>query len=664
MQYRPEVDGLRAVAILPVVLFHAGFSAVPGGYVGVDVFFVISGYLITSLILQDLAQGRFGFRDFYARRIRRIAPTLVLALFVCIPFAWLWMLPEELKSFGKMLAATALFLSNVTLWGETGYFEAASELKPLLHTWSLSVEEQFYLIFPLLLFLLNRRWRSGLYWVLPFGVLTSFLLADWASQRYPGAAYYLIFTRAWQLLLGSWLALHAELIAGCLARWRLQEAVAGTGLLMIGIAVFSFGERTPFPGRYALLPTVGAACVIAASSGATRVRSLLASRPLVHLGLVSYALYVWHQPVLAFARLRTLGELTPLMLALLCILIYVLAWLTWRFVERPVKHWTSLAGVGGDLPLKRLYGGFLLSSTVLLGAGVLLYFKAETWHRQLLSPAVLESLEPTAIPSLCFDALADSTGDWRCPIGASNASEDFMLFGDSHALSLHHAFHQAASAQGRSGSFVGMSGCAPILGVYSLRPGGVPTGCEALNERVFAHVRDHGIRQLLLVARWTYYTDGGYEGKEVSFLGLSREDPMNIESSRAAFMAGLAETERRYRSIGVEVLWIEQVPQQKEHARIAYSRAAIADRLDTAYLASVSIPLAEHRKLQAFVVGAFDEALPPARRVSFDAWLCDAELCTIGTPQASRFSDDDHLSRQGSLLLEAPIRELLGASVP
>lgn len=660
MQYRPEVDGLRAVAILPVVLFHAGISAVPGGYVGVDVFFVISGYLITSLILHDLALGRFSFSNFYARRIRRIAPTLMLVLFACIPFAWLWMLPEELKNFGKMLASTVLFLSNVTLWGETGYFEAASELKPLLHTWSLSVEEQFYLVFPFMLVLAYRWCGWSLRWLLPFGLVVSFLLADWTSSRYPGAAYYLIFTRAWQLLMGAWVAVNAERIASWLARWRIQDVVSTLGLLMICIAIFRFDEETPFPGRYALLPTLGAAWVIAASSESTRIGSLLASRPFVHLGLISYAMYIWHQPVLAFARMRTLGEITPLTLGFLCALIYGLAYLTWRFVEQSVKHWASAASADGLLPLKYLYQGFLFSSALMLGAGVVLYTKAEDWHRHLLSPTVLASMESVPIPPLCFDAAADAASDWRCPIGASMERQDFLLFGDSHALSLYQAVAEAARAQGRSGSFVGRSGCAPLLGVHSLRPGG--KGCDALNERVFAYVRDNGIRQLLLAARWTYYTDGGYDGKEVSFLGLTRDTPMDLDRSRVAFKAGLANTERRYRAIGVDVIWIEQVPQQKTDALTAYRRAAIADRLNDSYLASVSIPLREHQNLQAFVSGAFDEIAPDARRVSFNAALCNAERCTIGTPQASLYSDDDHLSLRGAQGLVPFFRQVLDAS--
>lgn len=664
MQYRPELDGLRTVAIIPVLLFHAGLPAVPGGYVGVDVFFVISGYLITSLLLQDLAEGRFRFRDFYARRIRRIAPTLMLVLFVSIPFAWLWMLPEELKVFGKMLASTTLFLSNVTLWGETGYFEASSELSPLLHTWSLAVEEQFYLVFPLLLLLFHRLWCRGLNWLLLFGILASFAFADWASTRQPAAAYYLIPTRAWQLLLGAWLALHFSRVVGLISRWRLQDVLAGAGLLMIAFAIFSFDEKTPFPGRYALLPTLGAALVLAASSGDSRIGCLLASRPFVHVGLLSYAMYVWHQPVLAFARLRLMDEITPEVMVLLCLLVYVLAWLTWRFVEQPVKNWTISNMQGGALPLKRLYTSFALSSALALGAGVVLYNKADAWHRQVLSQPLLLSLEPVEPHSQCFDGVITQDNKQPfCRIGAEKATEDFVLYGDSHALSLHESFGEVASRLQLAGLFTGLSGCPPLFAVHVLHKDQANTHCHDQNERVFSYVKERGIRRVLLAARWTYYTDGGYLGDDWSYLGVNLSDERSRDLSRRAFEVGVAETERRYREIGVELLWIMQVPQQKDTPRRIYGSAAISRRLDDNYMRSVSIPLNEHLKLQSFVQQVFEVAVPAPRRFSFDGWLCDMQHCLMGTRNASRYSDDDHLSREGARDLLVPIRDLLTTSI-
>jgi peptidoglycan/LPS O-acetylase OafA/YrhL len=208
MDYRKEIDGLRALAVLPVILFHAGFETFSGGFVGVDVFFVISGYLITTIILEELEQGKFSIVNFYERRARRILPALFLVMFVCVPFAWFWLLPSDMKDFSQSLVAVSVFASNILFWRESGYFDTAAELKPLLHTWSLAVEEQYYVIFPLFLMLC---WKLGKRWILVllgFIFLTSFAVAQWAAYAKPAAAFYLLPTRGWELLTGAFAAFY------------------------------------------------------------------------------------------------------------------------------------------------------------------------------------------------------------------------------------------------------------------------------------------------------------------------------------------------------------------------------------------------------------------------------------------------------------------------
>lgn len=219
MQYRPEVDGLRAIAVLPVILFHAGFSAFSGGFVGVDIFFVISGYLITTIIYQEMAQGRFSMWRFYERRARRILPALFAVSLACIPFAWLWMLPNEFKDFSQSLVGVATFTSNILFWRESGYFAGAAELKPLLHTWSLAVEEQFYILYPPLLLALYRFVPKLLFTIISLGALVSLGLAHWASSAHPSANFYLLPTRAWELGLGALAAIYLQ-------RCRFQKTAA------------------------------------------------------------------------------------------------------------------------------------------------------------------------------------------------------------------------------------------------------------------------------------------------------------------------------------------------------------------------------------------------------------------------------------------------------
>ena len=335
MIYRPEVDGLRAVAVVPVMLFHAGLGYAQGGYVGVDVFFVISGYLITSILLNELRDDDFSIVRFYERRARRILPALFFVMLCCMPFAWLWLTPLELKDFGQSLAAVAVFASNIHFWIETDYFDTAAEFKPLLHTWSLAVEEQFYILFPPFLATLwyyANRWKSV---VVALLLVCSLYLAHELSERVE-FSFFMLPTRAWELLLGTLIALHLSK-HGFIQRGGVNQVGSIIGVVLIAGAVLFFDETTPIPGPHALVPTVGAALVIICAVESTVVHRLLSSRPMVGVGLVSYSAYLWHQPVLAFARVRTLGELVVWQALLLCVLALGLAFFSWKFVEAPFR---------------------------------------------------------------------------------------------------------------------------------------------------------------------------------------------------------------------------------------------------------------------------------------------------------------------------------------
>lgn len=311
MKYRREIDGLRAVAVVPVVLFHAGFGLFSGGYVGVDVFFVISGYLITTILLSELHDGRFSIVKFYERRARRLLPALFLVMACCLPFAWLWLLPEDMVDFGQSLMAVVGFVSNVLFWREeTGYFNTAAELKPLLHTWSLAVEEQFYLLFPLALMLLWKLPRTGLFVLLALVSVISLGIAEWGAHNQPAAAWFLLPTRAWELGIGALAAIHLRnKPLDPQASGGFNQLMSLAGISLIAWAIFFFDDNTPFPGVWGLLPVVGTALVILFATPATLGGRLLGTRALVGTGLISYSAYLWHQPLLAFARQRNIVEL-------------------------------------------------------------------------------------------------------------------------------------------------------------------------------------------------------------------------------------------------------------------------------------------------------------------------------------------------------------------
>jgi peptidoglycan/LPS O-acetylase OafA/YrhL len=337
MQYRREVDGLRALAVLPVILFHAGFEAFSGGFVGVDVFFVISGFLITGVIVADLGAGEFSIARFYERRARRILPALFLVMLACLPAAWLWLLPQEMQDFSASMVAVSTFVSNMLFWRTSGYFDSAAELKPMLHTWSLAVEEQYYVLFPVLLAFMWRFGRSRIQAMFAIFLVCSLAASQWASVAKPSADFYLLPTRGWELLLGGSAALHVATHGDVAASRWVKEAAAMLGLALIVYAVFAFTRRTPFPSLYALVPTVGAVLIILCADARTFVGRLLGSRILVGVGLISYSAYLWHQPLFAFARQREMLEPAPAVLALLASLSLLLAYLGWKYVESPFR---------------------------------------------------------------------------------------------------------------------------------------------------------------------------------------------------------------------------------------------------------------------------------------------------------------------------------------
>ena len=657
MHYRREIDGLRALAVVPVILFHAGFGFVRGGFVGVDVFFVISGYLITGIILADLASGRFSIARFYERRARRILPALFLVMAASLPFAWWWLLPSDLKEFAQSLIAIPLFVSNILFLRKSGYFDTAAELKPMLHTWSLAVEEQFYLLFPLLLMLAWRLRRNWLLALLLGIALASLAGAQWGTLHHPMASFFLLPTRAWELAMGASIACYRQhrgdpTNAPATAPW-VTQAASLAGLILILSSTLSYSEATPFPGLYALAPTAGAALVILHASPRTLVGRLLGSRPFVAVGLVSYSAYLWHQPVFALARQGASAPLGPIPMAALSLLSLGLAFLSWRLVERPFRQ-------PGVVSQPRLLAFALAGSLLFIALGWAGTASNGFEYRIVLPQAVQDSFARTGRTGECFDKpLVQSRPDWLCRLGGSDHAPDFMLVGDSHAAALLGAFDAAARATGRSGVFTGAGGCPPLLGIHALRADQDERNCHALNERVFAYVRSHAIGTLVLTGRWSYYTDDGTSSRDVSYLGRSPSDPRNQTTSRQAFSYGLAQTVERYAALGVRLVLIEQVPQQAYDPQKVYRRVWASGALDQALLDRFEATRAQHLQQQSFVDGVFARLPPQVQRVDPTDIYCPGERCLMGDAGGSFYADASHLSAHGANRLRARIQALL-----
>ncbi len=472
VRYRSEIDGLRALAVLPVILFHGGFAGFGGGYIGVDVFFVISGYLITGILLQEQTTGQLSLSRFYARRARRILPALLLVLTACVPAAWFLMTPAALDEFAKSLLAVLAFASNLWFFATSGYFDTANELKPLLHTWSLAVEEQYYLLFPLFL-MLARHWRRHLkIAVLAVLSVASLALADWTCTREPAFAFYWLPTRLWELLLGALLAFWARERpepggARGVQRWG-AELAALLGLVAIGVSVVAFTDDTPFPGLHALLPTVGTALLLAFGTADTLAGRLLSTRVLVRVGLISYSAYLWHQPLFAFARIYNRGEPPQWVLGVLSLVTLGMAYLSWRFVEVPFRHPKTVRGGRAVVAAAAVAGAL---ST--FGVGAVASDGFASLHAERLDldeQRVSDLLRPSAGGDLNKEMFDD--GD--CRFWSKRVTPDFeqrfercaeehgpalVLLGDSHAMNLFNAAAKADVTEFVVG--VSQGGCRP-----------------------------------------------------------------------------------------------------------------------------------------------------------------------------------------------------------
>jgi peptidoglycan/LPS O-acetylase OafA/YrhL len=349
-RYRSDIDGLRAVAVMAVILFHTFPRWLPGGFVGVDIFFVVSGYLITQLLLGDLSENKFSAVDFYRRRIRRIFPALIVVLIAVLALGWHFLIPEQLTSLSKDTVASALFSANLMLLSETGYFDIAAHLKPLLHLWSLGVEEQFYLAWPWILWALPRRWLTLAIMLMMFG---SFALNVAIVDGHPSAAFYLPFTRAWELLVGAIVA-RAPPLTG-----RLGNVVAFAGLAMIEVCLFGFGAQTVFPGWAAVVPVCGAVMVIMAEQSLFN-RVVLSHPVMVRTGLISYPMYLWHWPILVFGEIVQLRPFTDPENGLTIGVTWLLAWLTYRWLERPIRS----RGLAAVKPLVAIMAAVVVAALV------------------------------------------------------------------------------------------------------------------------------------------------------------------------------------------------------------------------------------------------------------------------------------------------------------
>jgi peptidoglycan/LPS O-acetylase OafA/YrhL len=378
MKYRTEIDGLRAIAILPVIWLHSGLPYLSGGFLGVDVFFVISGFLITNILLKDFESNTFSLVKFYERRARRILPALffvILVTSVVIPLVSSQ--PKFLDDYGLSVLSTIFFSSNIYFWQTSGYFGSASELSPMLHTWSLAVEEQFYILFPLMIMLLFSRGRNLIVLAISLVAVASLMIAEWGALNSPNGNFYLLASRAWELMAGALAAIFYSGSIIAKVRESFSDWLAVIGVVLILSAYYFFSSATSHPSSLTIWPVLGAVLILLFCTPKSFLGQVLSSRPLHFVGLISYSLYLWHQPVLALMKKSYSIHLEPLQIVGAIILIFALSYVSWRFIENPFRDKQRYTPI-------RIYR--FSFSGILIVALVGLMFTLNTDFQRVISP--------------------------------------------------------------------------------------------------------------------------------------------------------------------------------------------------------------------------------------------------------------------------------------
>ena len=611
--YRADIDGLRAVAILLVLWFHAFPDTLPGGYIGVDVFFVISGYLITGIVLRGLEKEKFSFAHFYAQRARRLLPALMVVLPATLAAGWHWLWPQEYEQLATHTAAAAAFVLNIVLWTEAGYFDVATELKPLMHLWSLGIEEQFYLLYPCLLWLAWRRWRKPVVAIAALALLSFAANLLWV-QRDPSGAFFLPHTRFWELALGGLLA------------WRQHQATTATrpahsfwrqvppwaGLLAIITAAATLHPDTPYPGIAALLPVAGALLLVSAGPHTWVNRHVLGSRAMVLVGLISYPLYLWHWPILSFLRIVH-TDTPPLLLRCAAVgLSFVLAWLTFRYVETPVRFGLRrrlrLAGVAATVCAIAVTAWSIRTNSGIperlpAEAGALLAYQYDYRNGYREGSCFLR-------PEQSADAFATCSDTWV------RNGENWLLWGDSHAA------HLRPGMQARYGGntpFIqrAASGCPPLFDEsFPDRP-----HCPAIQEYVWQEIETHRPERVTLAARWDFYDwhKLGHTVKRLRALGVRHID-----------------------LVGPVPQWHNGLPRQAAIAYRGNGFKALPERLSQGLLPE---PFAVDQAMAALAAQLAVNYLSPIQA------LCNGQGCLALNPdgeEALTTWDDAHLTQSGS----------------
>lgn len=640
-KYRPDIDGLRAVAVLSVVAFHAFPAWMRGGFIGVDVFFVISGFLISTILFENLENGTFRFSEFYARRIKRIFPALLLVVVASFAFGWFVLMADEYSALGKHIAAGSGFVSNFVLWSESGYFDDAADAKPLLHLWSLGIEEQFYIVWPLVLWF---AWKCRLALLIPALVIAviSLVLNINGIANDPVGTFYSPQSRFWELLCGSmlaWFTLHGrEAMAnfrpplnGWWTRWFAREpsqvgveqtrsnVLSLLGCLVLGYGFWRIDRAIGFPGKWASIPVCGTIMIIMAGPRAWINRTILSHKVVVWFGLISFPLYLWHWPLLSFARIvggEVLGESTRIVAVVLSVF---LAWLTLELIERPIRS--------GKLGKRTVL--FLVLPMVVVG------FAGFETHRFEGLPfrafpksyeAVLGTIRNSPMRDAChFAQTAESLSKMPCEYFFPNPS--VAVVGNSHAVEIAYALAEELRPHNQGVAQYTMTGC-PHNYLIGVDANGSPSNdvCVEWHTRVVASItRSPQLKYVVVSYRNEFYLDN------------------------AALVKALLDMMNALVAANKQVILVLQAPLPQKHIRdylrSDYRRNVVVhgdvpgmSRLGWQTMYKHSAGLLEQLPASVMVIDPADD-------------FCDPHNCYVLKNDTALYFDDNHISIEGARLI-------------
>lgn len=670
LNYRPEIDGLRAIAIIPVILFHAGLARFSGGFIGVDVFFVISGYLITSGIIRDLNEGRFSLVTFYERRSRRILPALFFIMLISFVGALFILTPTHMKEFTQSMAATVMFVSNIFFYMTLGYFNTTAEFIPLLHTWSLAVEEQFYLIFPIIMMGTFFMKKHMLLYVLIALTLLSFGWANWSSfYADPTSSFYLLVSRGWEILAGSITA-----IALTRPEWRgfqhvpilTKQCLSSVGLCLIIISFFIFADSTPHPSYFTLTPVIGTVLVILFGSKHTLVCWILSKRLFVGIGLISYSLYLWHQPIFVFNRYHTLLPPSDNKTIILILLALLLSIFSWYFIERPFRNASRISK-------KQLVISLGLTA-LLIGAISIAGNLSGGFSKRMKYPPNIEWIhigQKLYIEGeICEKApVQDYPHIEQCYFGDITADTTIGLIGDSHAQAISKSLNEEFKKRKIRGSYIQYNNsCEVVFGSAGLPLAGYDKDVCAMSFVDLQRFAKHNLDAIVLLVRWAYrlypvegaietpFFDNGVGGVEPRFntQGFAAFDEHGNQSFTQADKKRVLKENVEELSAATKLLLVYPIP---EIGFNIFQENTIYYKKHNKILDELIFPSTAYDARNKFVVDIFDELTDTnqnAISVRTRDVFCDhivQNSCVAQHSGVPFYLDDDHLSDAGATLV-------------